>query len=94
MTGAFGLYQYESVEVRPLPRQDPLEIWLGGMGPVALERAGLSLKDIDLVEMHEAWQESELFARVPDGLDGAAGAMLAGQLRAWFDDASLVASAA
>ncbi len=47
-----------------------------------------------LVEMHEAWQESELFARVPAGLDGAARAMLAAQLHAWFDDASLVASAA
>jgi len=47
-----------------------------------------------LVEMHEAWQESELFARVPEGLDGAARVMLAEQLRAWFDDASLVASAA
>lgn len=47
-----------------------------------------------LVEMHAAWQESELFARVPEGLDGAAGARLAAQLRAWFDDASLVASAA
>ncbi len=40
VTGAFGPYQYEAVEVRPLPRQNPLEIWLGGMGPVALERAG------------------------------------------------------
>lgn len=47
-----------------------------------------------LVEMHEVWQESELFARVADGVDGVAGAMLAEQLRAWFDDASLVASAA
>ena len=47
-----------------------------------------------LVEMHEAWQESELFARAPAALDGAAGVMLAEQLRAWFDDASLVASAA
>lgn len=40
VTGAFGLYEYDAVEVRPLPRQEPLEIWLGGMGPIALERAG------------------------------------------------------
>jgi probable F420-dependent oxidoreductase len=40
VTGAYGAYQYDAVEVRPTPHQDPLEIWLGGMGPVALERAG------------------------------------------------------
>lgn len=40
VTATFGPYTYDAVQVRPLPRQDPLEIWLGGMGPVALERAG------------------------------------------------------
>lgn len=38
--GSFGPYVYDGVEVRPRPQQDPLEIWLGGMGPAALERAG------------------------------------------------------
>lgn len=40
VTATFGPYQYDAIEVRPLPRQNPLEIWLGGMGPAALERAG------------------------------------------------------
>jgi probable F420-dependent oxidoreductase len=40
VTATFGPYTYEGIEVRPLPQQNPLEIWLGGMGPVALERAG------------------------------------------------------
>lgn len=40
VSAEFGPYRYDAHEVRPLPRQDPLEIWLGGMGPVALERAG------------------------------------------------------
>lgn len=40
VTDSFGPYVYDAIEVRPLPRQSPLEIWLGGMGPVALERAG------------------------------------------------------
>ena len=31
---------FDAVEVRPLPQQDPLEIWLGGVGPLALRRAG------------------------------------------------------
>jgi probable F420-dependent oxidoreductase len=30
----------DNVAVRPLPLQDPLEIWLGGVGPLALRRAG------------------------------------------------------
>ncbi len=30
----------DDVAVRPLPLQDPLEIWLGGVGPLALRRAG------------------------------------------------------
>jgi len=33
-------FQFEGVEVRPLPVQKPLEIWLGGVGPLALRRAG------------------------------------------------------
>jgi len=40
VTATFGRYHYDEIAVRPLPRQDPLEIWLGGMGPVALARAG------------------------------------------------------
>ena len=47
-----------------------------------------------LVDMHGLWQESELFERVLSGLDATAGGMLAAQVRAWFHDASLVASAA
>jgi probable F420-dependent oxidoreductase len=30
----------DGITVRPQPRQDPLEIWLGGVGPLALKRAG------------------------------------------------------
>jgi probable F420-dependent oxidoreductase len=30
----------DGMAVRPLPLQDPLEIWLGGVGPLALRRAG------------------------------------------------------
>ena len=33
-------WHFEGIAVRPQPVQDPLELWLGGMGPVALERAG------------------------------------------------------
>ena len=33
-------FDFSGVQVRPLPVQDPLEIWLGGIGPVALRRAG------------------------------------------------------
>ena len=40
VTATFGPYVYDAIEVRPLPRQNPLEIWLGGMGPAALDRAG------------------------------------------------------
>jgi probable F420-dependent oxidoreductase len=31
---------FTDVSVRPLPRQQPLEIWLGGVGPAALRRVG------------------------------------------------------
>ena len=33
-------FQCTDVRVHPRPLQDPLEIWLGGVGPVALIRAG------------------------------------------------------
>lgn len=33
-------FVFEGVRVQPPPHQQPLEIWLGGMGPKALERAG------------------------------------------------------
>lgn len=33
-------HHYEAAEVRPLPQQDPLEIWLGGIAPSELRRCG------------------------------------------------------
>jgi probable F420-dependent oxidoreductase len=33
-------FTFPGIVVRPRPVQDPLELWLGGMGPRALERAG------------------------------------------------------
>ena len=33
-------HRYEAAEVRPLPKQDPLEIWLGGIAPAELRRCG------------------------------------------------------
>jgi len=33
-------FAFTGVSVRPTPQQDPLEIWLGGVGPAALRRAG------------------------------------------------------
>ncbi len=33
-------FAFPDVTVTPVPLQDPLEIWLGGVGPVALRRAG------------------------------------------------------
>jgi len=36
--GAVG--EFEGVTLSPLPAQDPLEFWLGGMVPAALERCG------------------------------------------------------
>jgi probable F420-dependent oxidoreductase len=33
-------YSFPGIAVRPTPVQDPLELWLGGMGPRALARAG------------------------------------------------------
>jgi probable F420-dependent oxidoreductase len=33
-------FHFPGVQVRPLPVQQPLEIWLGGVGPAALRRAG------------------------------------------------------
>ncbi len=34
------VYDFDGVTVGPTPVQDPLEIWLGGAGPRALERVG------------------------------------------------------
>ena len=33
-------FAFDAVTVLPRPHQDPLEIWLGGKGPIALERVG------------------------------------------------------
>ena len=33
-------HQYEAAVVHPTPRQDPLEIWLGGIAPSELKRCG------------------------------------------------------
>jgi len=33
-------FVYEGVTVEPTPQQQPLEVWLGGTGPKALERVG------------------------------------------------------
>ncbi len=33
-------FHFPGIAVRPLPAQSPLEVWLGGVGPVALKRAG------------------------------------------------------
>jgi probable F420-dependent oxidoreductase len=33
-------FSFPGVRVSPRPVQDPLELWLGGLGPLALERAG------------------------------------------------------
>ena len=34
----FGTFCYDGVQVQPVPVQKPLEIWLGGLGPLALDR--------------------------------------------------------
>jgi probable F420-dependent oxidoreductase len=33
-------FQFTDIVLQPAPLQDPLEIWLGGVGPAALRRAG------------------------------------------------------
>ena len=38
VTDTFGPWTYNGVQVAPTPLQSPLEIWLGGIGPVALDR--------------------------------------------------------
>lgn len=38
VTATFGAFRYNAVKVAPTPVQDPLEIWLGGIGPAALDR--------------------------------------------------------
>jgi probable F420-dependent oxidoreductase len=35
-----AVHRYEAASVRPLPVQDPLEIWLGGIAPSELKRCG------------------------------------------------------
>jgi probable F420-dependent oxidoreductase len=42
VTDQFEGFNYEDVSVLPTPVQDPLEIWLGGIGPLALERVARS----------------------------------------------------
>ncbi len=37
---AGGFHSYAAARVRPLPVQDPLEIWLGGIAPSELKRCG------------------------------------------------------
>ena len=38
VTGSFGPFRYDGVKVVPQPKQTPLELWLGGIGPAALDR--------------------------------------------------------
>jgi len=40
VTAELAGYQYDAITVRPRPIQDPLEIWLGGNGPKALQSTG------------------------------------------------------
>jgi len=38
VTAAHGGYRFDALTLQPLPIQRPLEVWLGGIGPEALER--------------------------------------------------------
>jgi probable F420-dependent oxidoreductase len=38
ITASHGPYHFDSLALQPLPIQRPLEVWLGGIGPSALER--------------------------------------------------------
>jgi probable F420-dependent oxidoreductase len=38
VTASFGNYRYDGVSLSMAPRQSPLELWLGGIGPLALDR--------------------------------------------------------
>ncbi len=38
VSAQYGDYLFEALSLQPLPFQQPLEIWLGGIGPAALER--------------------------------------------------------
>lgn len=38
VTSTFGPFQFDGVKVLPRPKQAPLELWLGGIGPAALDR--------------------------------------------------------
>ena len=40
VTDELGAWSYDAITVGPTPVQDPLEIWLGGNGPRALELTG------------------------------------------------------
>ena len=38
VTATHGAYHFEALTLQTLPIQQPLEVWLGGLGPAALER--------------------------------------------------------
>jgi probable F420-dependent oxidoreductase len=38
ITASHGPYHFDALALQPLPFQRPLEVWLGGIGPAALER--------------------------------------------------------
>jgi probable F420-dependent oxidoreductase len=38
VTASHGPYSFDQLALHPLPIQQPLEVWLGGIGPAALER--------------------------------------------------------
>ncbi len=40
VTSEFGQWTFEELELGELPVQEPLEVWLGGIGPKALDRVG------------------------------------------------------
>jgi alkanesulfonate monooxygenase SsuD/methylene tetrahydromethanopterin reductase-like flavin-dependent oxidoreductase (luciferase family) len=38
VTSSVGPYRFDALGLKPLPIQQPLEVWLGGLAPAALER--------------------------------------------------------
>jgi probable F420-dependent oxidoreductase len=38
VTASFGAFRYDAIKVMPQPKQNPLELWLGGLAPAALDR--------------------------------------------------------
>jgi probable F420-dependent oxidoreductase len=38
VTASIGSYRFDALGLQPLPIQQPLEVWLGGLAPAALER--------------------------------------------------------